>query len=1750
MNTRGSPQTDVLHASLRRRSRFSLSSLPLKHRLPLLIGTLLLGIITVSIWTSYSGVKESALEVGSERLRSLTRQLANQTQQSLPIVLNRTFTVANDPAVRNFFRAPSPSTRPAAVSILQQFAPVQDPGSSQVELWNTTGSVVLTVPDNSSPEPADLTEEFKQSGVGPFKAVGPLRLVKNVLMYTVVVAAKDDQGKVMGYLVRWRVVAPTPNARKQLSDLLGSEAALYYGNSKGDLFTDLEKAVPRPPVDLGQTLEVTHYRRDGNPVMAMGQPVLGTPWFLLVEFPERTFLVQAHRFLWRILMIGVVLLGGGVTGAFVLTRSITRPLQSLTKTASAIGGGDYSSVVAVRRNDELGELANAFNVMLVKVRDTQRELERDISERTARLEAAPSAMLMVDERGRMTLVNAQLEQLFGYDRSELLDQPVEMLVPERYRNVHSGHRANFFHSPSTRVMGAGRDLFGLRKDGTEVPIEIGLNPIKTDKGLFVLASIIDITERKRAEERFRLVVEASPSAMIMVNGEGRITLVNTQTEHLFGYARSELLDQPVEMLVPERYRGAHPGHRTGFFQTPSARAMGAGRNLFGRHKDGSEIPIEIGLNPIKTEEGAFVLASIIDITERKRAEERFRLVVEASPSAILMVNDKGRITLVNAQTEKLFGCQRAELLDQPIEVLVPERYRAAHPGRRTGFFQTPSTRAMGAGRDLYGLRKDGTEMPIEIGLNPINTDEGAFVLASIIDITERKRAEERFRQVIEGAPNGMVMVGREGKIALVNLQIEKSFGYSRDELLGQPIEMLVPERFRGHHLGYRNGFMAEPSTRSMGSGRDLYGLRKDGSEFPVEIGLNPLETEQGPMVLGTIVDITERKQTEEARRATEARYRTLFENAPLGILISDTESYYLDANASMCRMLGYTRDELIGFHASDIVSESEVQHIEPALGTIKAKDDYHREWQFKRKDGSCFAAEVIATMMPDGNLLGMVRDITERKQADEKLRKSQEQLAGVIDSAMDAIITVDQEQRIVLFNAAAERAFLFPAEDAIGQPLDRFIPERFRAGHNNHIDDFGKTHVTRRSMGTLGALYGLRADGEEFPLEASISQVESDGRRLYTVILRDITERKRAEEALKEHARILDLAPVLIRDLKGRILFWNTGAEQMYGWKSEEALEKMTHQLFQTEFPRPLEEIRARLLARGHWEGELVHTRKDGERIVVASHWVLHRDENDKPKAILELNNDITERKQAEKALRESEERLHLAVRSTKLGTWEVIVETGERLWSDQSKAIFGFPPGADVNAENLSQLVHPDDRKRTDEALKRALQPEGDGELHTECRILIDGGKVERWIEWRGRVIFESGRAVRIIGTLLDITDRKQAQETLRESEERLRLGIQAAELGTWDYRFHTGEVFFDERGARNFGLKTLATTFDDAIGRIFPDDRERVNTAADQALNGENDGMYEQEFRVIWPDNSVHWLAAYGRAHFEGEGQDRRAIRFIGINMDITERKQAEKEIHRLNEELEQRVADRTAQLQAVNKELEAFSYSVSHDLRAPLRHIDGFSQALLEDYTDKLDDAGKSYLREVRSASQEMAQLIDDVLELARVTRSEMRREVVNLSDLARTIAAELKKREPKRKVILNLKEDLTTRGDKRLLRIVLNNLLGNAWKFTAKRTEGQITLGREQKNGESTYFIRDNGAGFDMAYVGKLFGAFQRLHTAGEFEGTGIGLATVQRIVYRHGGRVWAEGAVNKGATFYFTLPNSKEIGDESQSDPTG
>ncbi len=323
----------------------------------------------------------------------------------------------------------------------------------------------------------------------------------------------------------------------------------------------------------------------------------------------------------------------------------------------------------------------------------------------------------------------------------------------------------------------------------------------------------------------------------------------------------------------------------------------------------------------------------------------------------------------------------------------------------------------------------------------------------------------------------------------------------------------------------------------------------------------------------------------------------------------------------------------------------------------------------------------------------------------------------------------------------------------------------------------------------------------------------------------------------------------------------------------------------------------------------------------------------------------------------------------------------------------------------------------------------------------------------------------------------------------------------------------------------------------RMHPDDRAAALAQLNDYLEGRIPS-YEPEFRMRCKDGSYRWILARAAAVRDANGQP---TRLTGSHTDITERKRAEEEIRTLNSDLEQKIRERTAQLEDANRELESFAYSVSHDLRAPLRGIDGFSQVLLEDYHDKLDAEGQDYLRRVRAASQRMGHLIDDILQLSRMTRSVMKGESVDLSAIAKRVVADLKAGDPTRHdICVEIAPGLSAEGDAHLLEVALSNLLGNAWKFTGKVKSPRIELGVTDHEGCRVFFVRDNGAGFDMAYADRLFGAFQRLHTEAEFPGTGIGLATVQRIIRRHGGRIWAEGKVGVGATFFFTLDSHGEM----------
>jgi PAS domain S-box-containing protein len=367
-----------------------------------------------------------------------------------------------------------------------------------------------------------------------------------------------------------------------------------------------------------------------------------------------------------------------------------------------------------------------------------------------------------------------------------------------------------------------------------------------------------------SEEGFHLLMSCVQDYSIFVlDPDGVVVEWNNGAERIYGYSADEVIGQhfscfyppdDIDHGVPELELAA---------ATSQPRFAVEGWRV---RKDGSRFFANIVLAASRDRDDKLRgFAQVThDISTRKQMAERFRLVVESAPSAMVMINRSGIIEMVNTQAERVFGYERVELLGQPVEILVPERFRRNHPKMRQSFYTDPQSRPMGEGRDLFGLRKNGSEFPVEIGLNPIETEDGPMVLSAIVDISARKHLEERFRLVVESAPNAMVMVNSMGAIEMVNAQAERVFGYARAEILGRPIEILVPDSFRKHHPGLRDLFFSDPLSRPMGAGRDLYARRKDGSEFPVEIGLNPIDTEQGKMVLSAIVDISDRKQKEES----------------------------------------------------------------------------------------------------------------------------------------------------------------------------------------------------------------------------------------------------------------------------------------------------------------------------------------------------------------------------------------------------------------------------------------------------------------------------------------------------------------------------------------------------------------------------------------------------------------------------------------------------------------------------------------------------------------------------------------------------------------------------------------------------------------------------------------------------------------------------------------------------------------------
>ncbi|MEO6784961.1 MAG: PAS domain-containing protein [Chthoniobacteraceae bacterium] len=728
-----------------------------------------------------------------------------------------------------------------------------------------------------------------------------------------------------------------------------------------------------------------------------------------------------------------------------------------------------------------------------------------------------------------------------------------------------------------------------------------------------------------------------------------------------------------------------------------------------------------------------------------------------------------------------------------------------------------------------------------------------------------------------------------------------------------------------------------------------------------------------------------------------------------------------------------------------------------------------------------------------------------------------------------ALILLDRHGAVASWNPSAARLTGYRREEIVGK--------HFSCLHTS--EDIGRKTADAEieSAGKDGRFecegWRIRKDGSQFRAHVVLKALtDSDGMLTgFAKLVRDISVQGNTEEDLRklnaEMERFFEMSldMICVAGADGYFRKLNPAWERALGFSIAELLARPF-----VEFVHP--DDRAGTLS-------VVKNLEHGVDVVNFENRLLHKDGSYRWLAwkapaippgqdyLYASARDITEMRRAEEDLRGSQARLKLALDAAHIGDWELNLETHAARSSLKHDQIFGYDQlRPEWTYEVFLDHVHPEDRAFVDHAFKESIAAGTD--WYFECRILRKDG-VERHIWTQGGIYPDpSGHPTQMLGMVRDITDRKRNEAQITNLLQRLDLATRAAHLGIWDWDIVRNELVWDNRMYELYGVSrdTFGGAYDAWLKGVHPDDRARCDDAIQQALREEKE--YDLAFRALWPDGTVRVIKADSQIVRDAAGKP---IRMTGINYDITDRKLAEEELARLSQEAVQRAT----QLEAANKELEAFSYSVSHDLRAPLRHVQGYVGLLKKAAGIQLTEQARHHLEVISDASKQMGQLIDDLLTFSRIGRSEMHRETVNLNDLVQLSAQALDLETRDRKIVWKIAPLPAVAGDRAMLRQVFANLIGNAVKYTGPRDPAEIEIGcAGREDGRVIIFIKDNGVGFDMQFSAKLFGVFQRLHTMEEFEGTGIGLANVRRIITRHGGRIWPEAAVDRGATFFFTL----------------
>ncbi len=1233
-----------------------------------------------------------------------------------------------------------------------------------------------------------------------------------------------------------------------------------------------------------------------------------------------------------------------------------------------------------------------------------------------------------------------------------------------------------------------------------------------------------------------------------INGENsRILDCNTGTENLFNYSKEELIGTEIVKLHENKDKENFPA---------ILGKMKKGKkeyhdDLYLVKKNGDKFPARLVIYPVFDEKGdlvralgiAFDFSDYYEIkNELEQEHQRYKTLFENTGTAICLFGDDRVIRKENKKFEELSGYSSDELEHKMkwsdfVSEDDLDKMSKYHEQRKKQKGNPPTE------YEFTFLNKDREKRRIRLKIGLIS--ETKERIASLEDVTafyktreELKENQEIFEAFMNQLPGGVFIKDDKSRLLYANNFIQKRLGFKDwenkkpDDLVS---ELYAKKMSRDDALVFKEGVKRFYQSLPDEKGKDD---DFDTIKFKIE------REGKKPLLGGIAIDVTKKLKIEKELRRSEQKFSQLYHNSIVGMAFVQLDFNIIEANQAYCDMLGYNQNEIAGkkiweFTHPDFLEDNKRKQ----MGLVEGKiDSFRLEKKFIHKKGHAVYGILNASLIRNEKkepefFIGQVVDVTDRKHAELDNLENRRKLETLITNLPGVVYRCvnDEKWTMKYLSPGIERLSGYHKEEIIDNKIisygDLIHPDDQEYVWN-HIQD----QVKNARIFEIEYRIITKDQKEKWVWEKGQAIFEDEkGLVRLEGFMEDITKEKQARQALiesEEKYRVLAETArdiIGIHDMEGNIQYLNSAALNFLDVKEEDVKAKHVSEFLSRDVWDNLEQ-RKLLRKKGNtgrfiYETEFVNIKGKKLPVEVNSSPII---QNTVEKGVLIIARDITERKEYENELREKEERYRILFETTGTATFVFGDNKVLTMCNQGFEKLSGYSKEEIINQMKWSDFVHEDDLPQMLWYHKNRPYNE---EIPREYDFrFIDKEKTVKYIHITIKMIPNSKER---IASFLDITELKETEEALKKNQERLALALEGGDLGLWDWNMKTNYVYFSERWASLLGYKTdeIIPHVDTWKNMLHPEDEERVYKELESHLEGKTESYYT-EHRLKTKTGEWKWIADRGKVvQRDKKGNP---VRVIGVHQDISERKKAEIKLKNWNIELEEKVQERTAQLQETNKELESFSYSVSHDLKAPLRAIDGFSKILLEEIEQDISEDDKRYLKIIRDNALKMNQLITDLLDFSRLGRKALKKQNINTLQLVKKVYQQEKMNLTNREHQFVLKPLPEILADKRMMEIVFTNLLSNAFKYTIDREVAYVEVGYEQKEKKQVFYVKDNGVGFNMKYIDKVFGAFQRLHNDEKYGGSGIGLSIVQRVVNKHEGKIWAESEPGKGTTFYFYL----------------